>query len=308
MIKLQNMKTIILTLILLSVSTSFAKTLGGATSGGGDTIGIEASEVLYQVFDSINKVDDKLYSVTEMEVIKKVKNEVKLIMVDKELPTNTGNIIQNGTAYSIRENNKSTIFLNRSSWNKLSTLLEREVLLHHEIMILSGLEETGEYTYSLKYKKLRKNFWEIAEDKNIFCTINLFKKTELYGMKIPGDLIGSSSALMTSGGTNGDWGILSKDSKKAIIWRGVIDSIGFFKMEIGEVSFYPGKAQFSKDYSVDFGTFKLIEKEHTYADPYQIVNESQNPVVFTDKHTVVVNCHKLDIDHGSWTIQDIFKK
>lgn len=301
------MKTIILTIFFLSISTSFAKSLGGATSGGGDLIGIEATKILSQVFDSIVKVDDKLYSINELDVIEKIKNQVNLIMVDSELSTNTKNAVQNGAAFSIREGDKATIFIKRSIWNNIPTLLEREVLIHHEIMILAGIEETGDYSYSLKYEKLRENFWKIAEYKNIFCTINLFKKTKLYGMTIPGDLIGSSSSLMPFSGAKGDWGILKSDSKKALIWRGVIDSSGLFKMEIGEVDFYPGKSQLPKSFSVNFGTFKSVEEMHTYVDPYQMINPVQNPLVFTDKHTIVVNCNKLDADQGSWKIQELFE-
>ena len=80
----KNMKTIILTIFFLSISTSFAKSLGGATSGGGDLIGIEATKILSQVFDSIVKVDDKLYSINELDVIEKIKNQVNLIMVDSD--------------------------------------------------------------------------------------------------------------------------------------------------------------------------------------------------------------------------------
>ena len=303
----KDMKTLILTIFFLSISTSFAKSLGGATSGGGDLIGIEATKILSQVFDSILKVDDKLYSINELEVIEKIKNQVNLIMVDNELSTNTKDAIQNGAAFSIREDDKATIFIKRSIWNNIPTLLEREVLIHHEIMILAGIEETGDYSYSLKYEKLRENFWKIAEYKNIFCTINLFKKTKLYGMTIPGDLIGSSSSLMPFSGAKGDWGILKSDSKKALIWRGVIDSSGLFKMEIGEVDFYPGKSQLPKSFSVNFGTFKSVEEMHTYVDPYQMINPVQNPLVFTDKHTIVVNCNKLDADQGSWKIQELFE-
>ena len=307
MIILQNMKILILTIFLLSVSTSFAKALGGATSGGGDLIGIDATKILSQVFDSIIKIDDNLYSINEIEVIKKIRNEVSIIMVDNELPTNTKNAIQNGAAYSVRENSKSIIFIQRAIWNKIPTLLEREVLIHHEIMILSGIEETGEYTYSLKYEKLRENFWKIAVDKNIFCTINVFKKATLYGMTIPGDLIGSSSSLITFIGLKSDWGILNSGSKKALIWRGHIDSSGLFKMEIGEANYYPGKFKYPKD-SIDFRTLKIVEEMHTYVDPYQMINPIQNPLVFTDKHTIVVNCNKLDTDRGSWKITDLFQK
>ena len=74
MVKLQNMKTLIMTIFLLSLSTSFAKTLGGATSGGGDLLGIETTKILSQVFDSIIKIDDKLYSTSEIDIIKKISN------------------------------------------------------------------------------------------------------------------------------------------------------------------------------------------------------------------------------------------
>ena len=153
------MKKLIIAIFLLTISTSFAKSLGGATSGGGDLIGIETTKILSQVFDSIIKIDDRLYSARELEIIKKVRSEVNVIMVDSELPTNTKNATQNGAAFSIRENNKSSIFIKRNIWNKIGTLLKREVLIHHEIMVLSGIEETGDYSYTLEYEKLvdRKN-------------------------------------------------------------------------------------------------------------------------------------------------------
>ena len=282
-------------MLLLSISTSFAKTLGGATSGGGDLEGIEVKKIFSQVFMSIMKFDKQLYSVKQLEVIEKIGNEVNIIMSDNDLPTNTKNAIQNGAAYSLRDNDKSIIFIKRDIWNKIDTLLKKEVLIHHEIMVLAGIEETGDYSYSLKFENLRENYWRLNQDKNIFCTINLFKKTKLYEMTIPGELIGSSSSIMTYVGVKSDWGIFKVIADKAIIWRGYIASGGEFKMEIGEVSYdSTNKTHLPKSYSVDFSTYKVLEDAYLYIDPYQMVDPVQNPIRFTDKHVIAVNCNKLD--------------
>ncbi len=291
------MKILILATLFLSISTSRAeKSLGNGSAGGEDLIGIKSSIVLEQVFRSIKRIEEKLYSAIELQTIKDIESELSLTMVDSVLPTNTKNAIQNGAAFSLREGNKSTIFIKRDIWNNISTLLEREVLIHHEIMVLAGIEETGDYTYSLEYEKLRKNYWRIAEHKNTFCTINIFKKIQLHGLTIPGDLIGSSSSLMPFIGMKGDWGILNSDSKKALIWKGAIYSNGFFQMEIGEVGFYKKKSKLKLSDSVDFGTFNVIEKMRKYVNPYEFLYPVQNPLIFTDKHAIAVNCNKLDID------------
>ena len=280
-------------MLLLSISTSFAKTLGGATSGGGDLEGIEVKKIFSQVFMSIMKFDKQLYSVKQLEVIEKIGNEVNIIMSDNDLPTNTKNAIQNGAAYSLRDNDKSIIFIKRDIWNNIETLLTKEVLIHHEIMVLAGIEETGDYKYSSDFEKLRVKY--LNHDKTIYCTINLAEKKMLYGMAVPGDLIGSSSSLITFIGAKSDWGILKVIANKAIIWRGVIDSSGLFKMEIGEVRYdSTNKAHLPEKFSVDLATFKVLADPHLYVDPYSTVNPVQNPIRFTDKYVISVSCNKLD--------------
>ncbi len=265
---------------------------GGATSGGGDLNGIEASRVLEQVFSSIYTLGDKLYSKAQLEDIREINKNVKVIMTNDALPVSINGIVQDGTAYSIRNNQETTIYLKSDLWKSVPTLLEREVLLHHEIMILAGSEQTGDYTYSLKFEKFRKNHWMLAEKKTIFCTINVFKKSNYYNKTIPGVLIGSSSSIMPFDGAKSDWGVLGTlENGQALIWRGVIDSNGYFRMKLDEGAQTKHKI---KEFSIDFSSLKSVTDEQVFADPYTLENPVANPLVYSKEYAIVVNCNKID--------------
>ncbi|MDO9182199.1 MAG: hypothetical protein Q7U04_07310 [Bacteriovorax sp.] len=66
-------------------------------------LGIDASRIANQVIESINKIGTNIYSLEQLEEISIIKLELKIVIVDTELPTQTKDKIQNGAAYIIRE-------------------------------------------------------------------------------------------------------------------------------------------------------------------------------------------------------------
>lgn len=293
------MKKLVFTLLLISISfTSFGKSLGGATSGGGDLIGINTSKTSDTVFTYINKIGDKLYSKEELDELEAIKLELKIFMVDNTLDVNLENLVQSGDAFSIRKDGVSTIFLTKDKWNNIQTLLERELLIHHELMVLAGIEETGDYHVTNKFGEIRNTFWQTKIHKKTICTINVFEKSNEYGNAIvPGKLIGSSSSYIPFMGAMGDMGIL-KDlgNGKALIWNGVIGSSGYFRMYIAEAEFY--KVGFfekkrNKVYDIDLGKQKIIEAERVYFDPYDIERPAEDPFFIGEKYAVIAECRLI---------------
>lgn len=286
-----------LLLFAFTISAAIARE-GGATSGGGDFFGIDAAKIADHVFQSIEKIGPKLYSGEDLEIIREIKNELKIVMADGELPASVSNVVQNGSAFSIRENKTATMFLNKKQWNESNSLLKREALIHHEIMVMAGIETTGEYELSIEFEKLRKNFWKLTVGKSVFCTINVFEKSRYYHKDVPGKLLGSSSSLMPFTGAKGDMGVLaSLSDDKALIWRGVIDSAGFFKMQIEEARYYSfikaSKRNPLDPTTIDLGTTVVKESVRTYFNPYHIEEPVANPMFFGDNFAVVVNCNQF---------------
>jgi hypothetical protein len=289
------MKKLVFTFLLITISfTSFGKSLGGATSGGGDLIGINTSKTSDTVFEYINKIGHKLYSAEELDELEAIRLELKIIMVDNTLDVSVDNLVQSGDAFSIRKDGTSTIFLIKAKWNNIQTLLERELLIHHELMVLAGIEETGDYHVTNKFGEIRNTFWQTKLYKKNICTINVFEKEEYGNDIVPGKLIGSSSSFIPFMGTMGDMGIL-KDlgNGKALIWNGVIGSTGYFRMYIAEAEFYKvgffeKKGNSSRD--INLGKQKIIEAERVYFDPYDIEKPAADPIFLGEKYAVVVDC------------------
>jgi len=296
------MKNFIIFLIFILSFQVYA--LGGATSGGGAFKGIDASKVMDKVFDSIETIGLNLYSSAQLEKLKKIRSELpKIIMTDSKLPTTVNGQVQNGDAYSTRTGSVSIVNIYGPTWATNDSIIEHEELLHHELMVLAGIEKTADYTYTKKFTKLRENFWKIKEPKKVFCSINVYEKGNYYGNPIPGKQLGSGSSVMPDIGAKGDWGILADISEtQALIWRGVIDSIGYFRMEIAKAKQYKRTSNFlgedceknlPKEFRIDFGSIEVLEPMKVYFDPYQLEKPVANTMTFGEHFVIVVNCNSF---------------
>lgn len=278
-------------MLLISITTVFAAGEGGGTSGGGDLKGFDAYKVSDKVFSTIFTIGPKLYTDSQLEMIKAIETELKVIMTDEPLPVQINGQIQRGDAFSKRQGNASTMYLNRSSWESIQTIQEREVLIHHEIMVMAGLEHTGDYSITNKFENIRGQFWKTLEIKDLLCSINVFDVDKVSDR--PGKLVGSSTSVMTSAGAKADLGIIGVRSKKiALIWRGIIDTNGFFKLEIDEVKILRNYKN-PTTWDIDLGTVKVIEPMKTYFDPYVLDKPLNEPITRGEFYFIAVSCHQL---------------
>lgn len=263
--------------------------LGGATSGGGDSTGINAQRIAEGIFELILTIGDESYSAEELAVVSQIKSELRIVMTEEDLPVSVDGKTQNGFAYSVRTNSQSTMFLNRHKWESLETLLEKEVLIHHEIMVLAGIEATGEYHASLEFERNRQTFWRAMEDKSLLCNINVFAKGNI--PERMGAPVGSTTVVNGAFMTKSDFGYIGTlTNGKALIWRGVIDSLGFFRMQLDEVSHSAGRQPVQRHH-LDLGTLRNVEPMRVYFDPYQIERPLSNPIYTGSQFVIAVNCN-----------------
>ena len=101
-----------------------------------------------------------------------------------------------------------------------------------------------------------------------------------------GKMVGSD-AISVSGVTSGEMGIIKKLNKKeAIIWRGVIDSVGYMRLQIEKASFYKKPADM-----IDLGTVQLLEPMRIYSDPYDF-NGQSTKTIKGDHFWINVTCNQ----------------
>ncbi len=218
---------------------------GGATSGGGNELGIFAKRALRTVAENIEQIPN-LYSNDQKELIKKrIKSIKSILIVNEELPAPSANpdhhfghvYIQQGTAWSTFDGINSEIKLNFKRFSALVDPIAIEGLLHHELAVLAGIEKTGDYTYTDQFMLYREKIWESQLAQQAICTISIFEKN---GAE-PGKLLGTAATARTRlTNTEGairnivDLEIRSSKHKevKSILMRYVLGGSGYFKATI----------------------------------------------------------------------------
>ncbi|MGE3609361.1 MAG: hypothetical protein AB7I27_07225 [Bacteriovoracaceae bacterium] len=260
---------------------------GGATSGGGDSDGIEVLNLVNQVKAAIFEAGVDIYPVESIKQLGEITSKVKIIITDEVIRVKVKDVVQESNAFSVNDQGKYFIFINRSRWEAEKDQMLLEELIHHEIMVLAALEATGDYHFTKIYRNFRAEYWRYVRTENHTCSIQLFEKNEGAYKDSLGKLVGSGAANIGSYGLKADMGILAKLEKdKVIIWRGVIGSSGFFKMQIEYAKLY------KKSDMVDLSNTELIEPMKVYADNY-IYGFKSKPVNVGEKFWVLVNCNRF---------------
>jgi len=258
---------------------------GGATSGGGVENGISAARVVQKVAEAIQALGQEHYPAAKLSELAKIASSVRIFMVKGKIAVPVQGTSQPSDAFSVATNGQYFIFLNSIMWDAQTDPLEFEPLIHHEIMVLLGLEKTGEYHYTLEFEKNRQEFWRTVQTENNLCSIQLFEKRTAPYDKSPGASLGASSASITWPGATGGWGLIKELPKRqALYWRGVIDSNGHFRMQVeqGPLIRNTNMVEFSK------GT--IVEPMRVYSDPYSAQLKTTTTVK-GEKYWIFVNCN-----------------
>ncbi|OFZ19233.1 MAG: hypothetical protein A2X94_05570 [Bdellovibrionales bacterium GWB1_55_8] len=209
---------------------------GGGTSGGGDKDGLEAAtHSLTALQKAISQAGPQIYTPEEKKKLLNAAEKLKILMVSQPLSVKTSSgVIQESTGYSFKHDGVPISLLNRDGWKQIENAIEREKFLHHELCVLEGIETTGDYHKTSKYDQFRKHSWKFRENETNICSISVYKlKKTLSGKPIPGEPLGSTSAVLTFTGASGGGAKLFNLNKKRdvkALW--VIGSEGYLRLKI----------------------------------------------------------------------------
>ena len=275
---------------------------GGATSGGGDEVGIEVSRVISLVNEMVQNEPGQIYSEKMKAAINKMATRPKIFIDDMELPARAGDREQNGVAFSVYDGKQATIRIQRQRWEALMNPVKKDVIIHHELAVLAGIERTGDYVVSTKFEAKQSLFWEKARSKKFLCSISLFEKkpdfTELVdepAMNI-GEAVGSVAFHINFVGAKGGMGVIhqltppdKKGESRALFARWVISSSGYLRASLAEATLIYG----------EWGnviTWKSLTNEtpeKVYYTPYESLEVTGGRFGVWGKYYTLVSCTKL---------------
>ncbi|HAR43653.1 MAG TPA: hypothetical protein DCS07_13650 [Bdellovibrionales bacterium] len=237
---------------------------GGGTSGGGDKDGLAAATRTLSAVTKAIKLSSKIYTEDHKNKLANIADKLRVVVVDRELSVQTGKEIQNSTAASLWKENTPVALLQRSSWNGIEKAIDREALLHHELCVLAGIESTGDYRQTNKYKEFRQNSWKFRGQMTQICSVSLFKATKTpSGKVIPGEPAGNAAIVMDWMGVKSGAAKLGNISKKRDIKvTYVISSSGYLRLKIVEAD-RDDKVRF-----VVLSNAKTLLEESVLIDPY----------------------------------------
>ena len=287
---MKKIKMIFIAALVVSISSAHAQIIpsaastiaidGGATSGGGDELGIEAKQVFREVVTSLDQIPG-LYTQTQKDLMKKRFESIRsVIVVNEELPAPNldhtfGHVfIQDGTAWSSFDGTYSDIKLNYDKFSKISDPLTLEGLMHHELAVLADIEKTGDYTYTDQFLANREKFFESQSAQYTQCTVSLFDKNG----SVPGNLLGTAATKWINNAetTNGVGLIyyLEKRTKKhpkaeAIVMGYVLGGNGYFRVKFLRSETTEPASTSSDDIAASIGEGVALTPDIIFYNPYQ---------------------------------------
>lgn len=258
---------------------------GGATSGSGDDDGLEVKQVLRVITEMINSNKTTIYTKEEKEALLTKAALAKIIMIDERLSEDTSVGRQDGAAFSYSNDTETVLGIQRARWRNISLVVERERLVHHELAIVAGLEQTGEYHLSDKFKKERAVLWDQLLSKKIICVVSLFnkKKNPQDGNMEPERLLGSGGVVMTSStDVKGGWTPVTNE----VVFRYVTSGTGYLRGVFSRATVDPSGRYFENT--------RESSQEAVYFTPYNLLEIDRGSTLkeWSDFFTMV-NCAKI---------------
>ncbi len=271
---------------------------GGATSGGGDDVGIEVKQVLGIVTDMIKSDHTLLTKQIKAKLLAKAASIKKIIVVNHNLPVETAVGTQNGEAFSRSNRQFSIMKIVRQRWLQDDAPYRQETLIFHELAVMAGIETTGDYHLSIQFQKEREAFWEHMLANGVACTVSLFtqKKNPFDNSLEPGEYIISSGFVMNSttsvrGGFVNIKHLSSNDrlQNKSVIFRYITSGTGYLRGMFSDATIVNAATS-----DAFFTSVWNNSNEITYFTPYDLIAGSRQPIFRKwSKYFTMVSCAKL---------------
>lgn len=256
----------------------------GATSGSGDDDGLEVKQVLRVITEMISSDKTTIYTKVEKEALLTKAALAKIIMIDDRLSEETSVGRQDSAGFSHSDETETVLGIQRARWRGISGIVERERLVHHELAIVAGLEVTGDYHLSDKFKKERTILWDQLFSRKIVCTVSAFSKTKniIDGSIEPDKLLGSGGIVMNSDSVRNGWTPVTGD----IIFRYVTSGLGYLRGAFTRATVDP-KGRF-------FENERESSRQEVYFTPYNLLEIDRGSILkeWSDYFTMV-NCAKI---------------
>lgn len=269
--------------------------MGGATSGGGDDIGLEVQRALGLVAQAI-QIDSELYPSKAKQALLTKAQSVKIIITEEALPASAGQLSQYGAAFSVFDGRQAVILVQRQRWMAIDNPTIKDSLIHHELAVLAGLETTGDYRYTNLFATHRKEFWERLQSQNFVCTFSLYKKANDQ-RSASGKLMGSAGVFMRDSGVSANFEVIQDlepqvdgKSNRAIIVRHVVSNNGYLRAQISEADVTRYK---NNNWKI-FSNLSEISVERVYFSPYDSVDSGRGSNLETwGDNFLQVACSKI---------------
>lgn len=140
---------VFLTLFIGSAVSSAKINNGGNVGNGGDPIALEflqnANKVIEDVFSDLRS-----YPEVKNVDLRATLQKIKVVITEETLWVEVDGRKQVSTAVNFPATN--TVVINRALWYKIATRERKLSLVFHEILGLVGLEKSGDYSISQRYK------------------------------------------------------------------------------------------------------------------------------------------------------------
>ncbi len=280
---------------------------GGATSGGGSDVGVEVKLTIEQIVGLISSSGSELYGQHSQRIIE-LAEEVKIYVVDQELEVQSSEgKIQKSSAFSYSDSDSdgALIFINRQDWISNLDILSQERLIHHELMVLAGLEKTAEYHLTAEFVKMRTQFWHQLRAQGFVCTFTAFSKIEKSGRGLTvGKLLGSSAfSVLNANSAQGGFEIVADLSasqkpplsRHGILFRFVISDEGYLRGQFG-LAYFESRESSNSQFPVwkTFADFVPLHTESIFYTPYDLIKDLRTPTLIDlGQYYGQVNCVKM---------------
>ncbi|HWU43810.1 MAG TPA: hypothetical protein VN132_10240 [Bdellovibrio sp.] len=268
---------------------------GGATSGGGDDIGLEVSRAIHFILQMVSQDQGVVYSTESKKHLLSLEKLIRILVIDAELPATVDGITQNGFAYSFNDGENVLILIQSNRWKEAQNPADVERTLHHELAVLTGLEKTGDYNVTDKFTQARVAFWQKVLSQNFACTFSLFSKSQTAdGSQSIEKFLGAAGVVKKMDGQGGFVTLartgnkLSNEYYPSVIVRYVISANGYLRAAISEADVL--------EIGSDWRTFQNLRnnsKEKVYFTPYDLIEPQGSNLESWGPYFVQISCSKI---------------
>ncbi len=163
---------------LLLLNPYFALGEGTEGRGGGDFDGLQAATSMRQAISKLNELSPSILTEQQLKSVNEIAPDIRILVIDKDLPSSLDGIVQFGSAYSIQGKQSPLTLINRFKWRETQDPFRRQALMVHELFVLLGFEATADYKLSSQFYEAAKS--SAGSNSKVQCYLQVVKDVISY--------------------------------------------------------------------------------------------------------------------------------